>query len=149
MRALLAGILAAFAALMLELVASVFPEYGFVRPEMFESATGFTPILLLVFASIEEVMKVAFLWKIVPIVRKASPFFARTTLFAVGFGATEILIALSFRPDITALPTIGISLVHITTVFLYAANMEKHSRWLPISILIGILFHFSYNLFLA
>lgn len=149
MKSLLAGVLAAVAALILELIASVLPEYGFVSPETFMTATGFTPVLLLIFACAEELAKAVFLWKIIPIVRESSPFLVRTALFAAGFGATEILIALSSRPDLTALPAIGIFSVHIATVFLYAATLEKHPRWLPISVLFGILFHFLYNTFLA
>lgn len=149
MKPLLAGVLAAFAALILELIVSVLPEYGFVPPETFMAATGFTPILLLVFACVEELAKAVFLWKITPIIRESSPFLIRTALFATGFGATEILIAFSSRPDLTALPAIGIFSVHIATVFLYAVTLEKSPRWLPISVLFGILFHFLYNAVLA
>ena len=149
MKSLLAGVLAAIAALILELIASVLPEYGFVSPETFMTTTGFTPILLLIFACAEELAKAVFLWKIIPIVRESSPFLVRTALFAAGFGATEILIALSSRPDLTALPAIGILSVHIATVFLYAATLEKFPRWLPISVSIGILIHFLYNMILA
>ncbi|MBP9752097.1 MAG: hypothetical protein KBD19_04580 [Candidatus Moranbacteria bacterium] len=149
MKSLLAGILAAFAALILELIVSVLPEYGFGSPETFITATGFTPILLLVFATIEESSKTVFLWKIIPIIRDSSPFLVRTALFAAGFGTTEILIALSSRPDLTILPAVGIFSVHITTVFLYAATLEKFPRWLPASVFFGILFHFLYNMILA
>jgi hypothetical protein len=149
MKSLLAGILAAFAALILELIVSVLPEYGFGSPEIFMAASGFTPILLLVFATIEESSKAVFLWKTVPIVRGSSPFLARTTLFATGFGATEILIALSSRPDITMLPVIGIFSVHVATIFLYSTTLEKLPRWLPASVFFGILFHFLYNMILA
>lgn len=149
MKSFLAGILAAAAALILELIASALPEYGFVPVGALPTATGFTPILLLIFAGIEESAKAIFLRKIIPIVRESSPFFLRTALFAVGFGATEILIALSSRPDLTALPAIGIFSVHIATVFLYAGTLERFPRWLPISVLIGILSHFLYNMTLA
>lgn len=149
MKSLLAGILAAFAALILELIASVLPEYGFVSPETFMTTTGFTPILLLVFACAEELAKAVFLWKITPIVRDSSSFLVRTALFAVGFGATELLIAFSSRPDFTALPAIGIFFVHLATVFLYAATFEKAPRWIPLAVLLGILFHFLYNTLLA
>lgn len=149
MKSLLAGILAAAAALILELIVSVLPEYGFVSPETFVTAAGFTPILLLVFACVEELAKAVFLWKITPIIRESSPFLIRTALFAAGFGATEILIALSSRPDLTALPAIGIFSVHIATVFLYAVTLEKFPRWFPVSAFLGILLHFLYNTILA
>jgi len=149
MKSFLAGILAAAAALILELIASALPEYGFVSAGTFSTVTGFTPILLLIFAGIEESAKVIFLWKIIPIVRDSSPFLLRTGLFAIGFGATEILIALSSRPDLTALPAIGIFSVHIATIFLYSATLERFPRWLPVSVLLGILSHFLYNITLA
>jgi hypothetical protein len=149
MKSFLAGILAAAAALILELIVSVLPEYGFVPAGTFETATGFTPILLLIFAGIEESAKAIFLWKIIPIVRDSSPFLLRTGLFAFGFGTTEILVALSSRPDLTMLPAIGIFSVHIGTVFLYAATIEKFLRWLPAAAFLGVLSHFLYNIILA
>jgi hypothetical protein len=149
---LFTGIIAALFALVLELALGSIPGLDFFipRPAIPDTQT-LTPMLLLLFALIEEVVKLSVLRKTTLIPNGARAFPFRTMAFAAGFGGTELLLAKSMFTEVGMFALAGIFAVHFVTIFLYGfALSRRFSEWLLVVVLIaGIVLHFSYNFFLV
>ena len=134
---LFAGIIAAAIAAFAELTAVSFTD-----------TAAITLPLLLLFATIEELLKFGLLMRITVAAREHLSFPVRTGLFAIGFGATEILLAARKFPDAGIAALAGIFLVHLATIFLYGLILEKRpprKLLLATSVMLGIAVHFAYN----
>lgn len=147
---LFSGIFAALFALILELTLGSIPgfDYTGMRTDINDPAI-LTPLTLALFALIEETMKYSVLWKVSLIERKVRLFPSGTMLFALGFGATELLLASSKFPD-AAMPALsGMFVLHLFTILLYGFMLGKHpsKKIFVIGILIfGTAIHLAYNI---
>lgn len=147
---LIMGILAAVAAGFLELAASLVSE---IVPTPSESGwVFFAPFLgLLVFAIIEEGVKLGTLRKLVRRLPSEATFTLSLVLFGIGFGGTEIFIARAMFPEMPVSALVGIPALHLATALLYGYAVRKDAPkflW-PASFMLGTLLHFFYNVFLA
>lgn len=147
---LIMGILAALAAGFLELAASLMSE---IVPMPSGSEWAFlAPFFgLLIFALIEESVKLAVLWKLVRKIPNEATFTLSLTLFGIGFGGTEIFIARTMFPEMPVSALVGIPALHLATALLYGYAVRQNAPkfiWAA-SLLLGVAFHFFYNIFLA
>lgn len=147
---LFSGIFAALFALILELTLGSIPGFddAETRTHINDPAI-LTPLTLVLFALIEEAMKYAVLWKVSLIERKVRLFPNGTILFALGFGATELLLASSKFPD-AAMPALsGMFILHLVTILLYGFTSGKYpSKKIFIigTFILGTVIHFAYNI---
>ncbi len=145
---LFAGIIAAAIAVFAELTVSSSTDIVFTARQTIVENVSITPIGILLFAAIEELLKFSLLMRITVAARERLPFPIRTGLFAIGFGTVEIFLARDMFPDAPTLALAGIFLVHVATVFLYGFAIEKQpSKKLLLAgtVLLGIAVHFAYN----
>lgn len=144
---LFSGTIAALIAALLEL-------FVFVVSDLTGTATDIVTLsasVLFLFAAVEETVKFGFLRRIlVAPERKDSPFVGIGS-FALGFGGTELLLALSKFPDAPVISLGGIFILHTATVALYGYALGKRypRPRLALAVLSGLLLHFFYNLSLA
>ena len=147
---LIAGILAALAAGFLELAASLMSEI--VPMPSGSEGVFFAPFFgLLIFALIEESVKLAILWKLVRNIPNEATFTLLLVLFGIGFGGTEIFIARAMFPEMPVPALVGIPALHLATAFLYGYAVRQNAPkflWAA-SLFFGTALHFSYNVFLA
>lgn len=146
----IAGILAALAAGFLELVASLMSE---IVPMPSGSERDFFALFsgLLIFALIEEGVKLAILWKLARNIPNEATFTLSLVLFGIGFGGTEIFIARAMFPEMPVSALVGIPALHLATALLYGYAVRQNAPkflWAA-SLLLGVAFHFFYNVFLA
>ena len=145
---LFAGIIAAAIAVFAELTVSSSTDIVFTARQTIVDNVSITPIGILLFATIEELLKFGLLMRITVAAREHLSFPVRTGLFAIGFGATEILLAARKFPDAGIAALAGIFLVHLATIFLYGLILEKRpprKLLLATSVMLGIAVHFAYN----
>lgn len=147
---LIMGVLAAVAAGFLELAASLIAEI--VPAPSGNDWTFFAPFLgLLVFAIIEESVKLATIGKLIRRFPSEAAFTLSLVLFGIGFGGTEIFIARAMFPEMPVPALVGIPTLHLVTALLYGYAVRQNVPKLlwPASFLLGTLLHFFYNVFLA
>ena len=147
---LIMGILAAVTAGFLELAASLISEI--IPTPSGNDWAFFAPFLgLLVFAIIEEGVKLGTLRKLVSRLPGEATFTLSLVLFGIGFGGTEIFIARAMFPEMPVPALVGIPTLHLVTALLYGYAVRQNVPKLlwPASFLLGTLLHFFYNVFLA
>ncbi len=149
---LIAGILASFFALVLELLLGSIPGFEYAEPRTGLTDPGtLAPLTLFLFAVIEEVTKFSVLRKISLNKEVHDIFPSGSVIFALGFGATEATLAFLKFSDAPILALAGIIALHGATILLYGYGIGKHfSKPLFVIVLgMGIIAHFLYNMILA
>jgi hypothetical protein len=145
---LFAGIITACIAAFAELFVASSSDIVFTARQTIVENVSLTPIGILLFATIEELLKFGLLMRITVATQERLSFPVRTGLFALGFGAIEIFLAKDMFPDAPTPAIVGIFLVHVATVFLYGFVIEKRSSkklLLLGAVILGIAVHFAYN----
>jgi hypothetical protein len=116
------GVITAFGALLIEMIASIiFPkETAFLFQEI--------TFLLIVFVIIEEVFKLAVIWKASSALQNAKDFFVGAYLIGLGFSLTEIILAglsAASGKNFSWLPLLGIFIIHTATCIFWGYAIFK------------------------
>ncbi len=140
------GILAAFGALILEIIISVFfPQTA--------SAPGGLMIFLILTVLIEELAKGFFIYRNSLELKNSQEIFSAALLVGIGFSFTETIFhfmnPISGNQEIVVLGLLGAFIIHLTTSgtmgYYLGRNPEKEfSSFLKI-ILLTLVIHFTYN----
>ncbi|KKP79488.1 MAG: hypothetical protein UR78_C0013G0026 [Candidatus Moranbacteria bacterium GW2011_GWF2_35_39] len=143
------GILTAFGALFVEILASI------IAPEILSREIFFpleSALLLAIFA--EEILKIIFFRKIFLRIKDQSNFFLPAIFFGSGFAIVEIFLNILTNPIFRLelfFSYIGLLLIHILTLSLYSFyffHQEKVSFFkIFLLFILGFFIHFIFNFF--
>jgi RsiW-degrading membrane proteinase PrsW (M82 family) len=139
------GVIAAFAALFLEIIVSLaFPE-NIVQQQYFENFT----LLLLLVVFIEEFFKAFLVLKSLLFVNKKK-LITNSLILGLGFGLTELIFKNIFQKDSSFLIFLPAFIIHLLTCFIagfiFSQKNGFSKKWFFLVLLINILIHITYNL---
>lgn len=143
--ALIFGLMAAFGALLVELL---YTSFTVSTASLAEGAQIFTPTLfnLFVLAGIEELSKIIFFLRSTRFIKTPYQIFSFALCFGIGFTSLEYFAASSLDlPMSTSI--FGILAIHIMSSLLMVFLLKSHSdkRQILITLILLTLLHFGYN----